>query len=124
MKMNKQKILMIACAAIFLLGIAGSALVLLTPHGTQVNIVQDGAVRYTLDLAEVQDQTLEMEYEGRINTVQIKDGRIRMLEADCPDQTCVHMGWLDSNAMPIVCLPNHLSIEFADSENDMDAVIR
>lgn len=97
---------------------------LLAPHGTQVNIVQDGKVLYTFDLAVTQDQTLEIEYEGRINTVQIEDGRIRMLEAECPDKTCVHMGWLDSKAMPIVCLPNHLSIEFADSEDDVDAVIR
>lgn len=54
----------------------------------------------------------------------IEDGRSRMLEAECLDKTCVHMGWLDSKAMPIVCLPNHLSVEFADSEDDMDAVIQ
>ena len=124
MNMSKQKILICVCAAIFLIGIAGSAWMLLAPHGTQVNIVQDGAVLYTFDLVAAQDQTLEIEYEGRINTVQIENGRIRMLEAECPDKTCVHMGWLDSKAMPIVCLPNHLSIEFADSEDDVDAVIR
>lgn len=97
---------------------------LLAPHGTQVNIVQDGNILYTFDLAATQNQTLEIEYEGRINTVQIADGRIRMLEAECLDKTCVHMGWLDSKAMPIVCLPNHLSIEFADSKDNVDAVIR
>lgn len=94
------------------------------PHGAQINIVQDGTVLYTFDLDTAQNQILQIEYEGRINTVQIEDGRIRMLEAECPDQTCVHMGWLDSKAMPIVCLPNHLSIEFTDSEDDVDAVIR
>lgn len=122
--MSKQKVLIWICAVVFLLGIAGSVWLLLAPHGTQVNIVQDGAVLYTFDLATAQDQTLEIEYEGRINTVQIENGRIRMLEAECPDKTCVHMGWLDSKAMPIVCLPNHLSIEFVDSEADVDAVIR
>lgn len=122
--MSKQKILICVCAAIFLIGIVGSAWMLLAPHGTQINIVQDGNVLYTFDLAVTQDQTLEIEYEGRSNTVQIEDGRIRMLEAECPDKTCVHMGWLDSKAMPIVCLPNHLSIEFADSEDDVDAVVR
>lgn len=109
---------------IFLLGAAGSLWMLRMPHGAQVNIVQDGTVLYTFDLASAEDQTFEIEYEGRINTVQIEKARIRMLEAECPDQTCVHMGWLDSGAMPIVCLPNHLSIEFADSKNDVDAVIR
>lgn len=94
------------------------------PHGTQVNIVQDGTILYTFDLVSVEEQTFEIEYEGRINTVQIENGRIRMLEAECPDQTCVHMGWLDSGAMPIVCLPNHLSIEHAEAGDDIDAVIR
>lgn len=122
--MNKQKILILICTIVFLMGIIGSVGILLLSHGTQVNIVQDGTVLYTFDLDTSQDQVVEIEYEGRINTVQIEDGRIRMLEAECPDQTCVHMGWLDSKAMPIICLPNHLSIEFADTENDVDAVIR
>lgn len=122
--MSKQKILIGICAVVFLLGITGSAWLLLAPHGTQGNIVQDGTVMYTFDLDTAQDQTLEIEYEGRINTIQVEDGRIRMLAAECPDQTCVDMGWLDSKAMPIVCLPNHLSVEFADSEDEADAVIR
>lgn len=109
---------------IFLLGAVGSLWAIRRPHGTQVNIVQDGNVLYTFDLASTEDQTFEIEYEGRINTIQIENGRIRMLEAECPDQTCVHMGWLDSGAMPIVCLPNHLSIEYAGAGGDVDAVIR
>ena len=56
------------------------------------------------------------------NTIEIKDGKIRVKSAECPDKTCVHMGWLSSSAMPIVCLPNHLVIRFAASDNDVDAV--
>ncbi|WP_314724581.1 NusG domain II-containing protein [Enterocloster bolteae] len=122
--MSRQKVLFSICAIIFLLGTIGSLLLLLAPHGAQVNIVQDGEVLYSFDLATAQDQILDIKYDGRINIVQIEDGRIRMMEAECPDKTCVHMGWLNSKAMPIVCLPNHLSIEFTDSENDVDAVIR
>lgn len=122
--MSKQKLLIWGCAVIFLLGIAESIWLILAPHGTQVNIVQDGTVLYSFDLAEAKDQTLEIEYEGRINTVQIENGKIRMLEAECPDKTCIHMGWLRSSAMPIVCLPNHLSIEYAGAVDDVDAVIR
>lgn len=122
--MSKEKILIWVYAVIFLLGIAGSTWLLLVPHGTRVNIVQDGTVLYSFDLAEEKDQTLEIEYEGRINIVQIEDGKIRMLEARCPDKTCIHMGWLSSRARPIVCLPNHLSIEYAGTKEDVDAVIR
>lgn len=122
--MKRYKILIGICVVIFLLGIAGSLWALCTPHGTWINIVQDGTVLYTFDLTSAEDQTLEIEYKGRINTVQIEKGRIRMLDADCPDQICVHMGWLDSSAMPIVCLPNHLVIEYADSEDEVDTVVR
>ena len=75
-----------------LLGIAGSLWTLRMPHGTQVNIVQDGKVLFNIDLVSAENQTLEIEYEGQINTIQIENGRIRMLNAECPDQTCVHMG--------------------------------
>ena len=122
--MNKYRIFIGICVVIFLLGVAGSLWLLLIPHGTQVNIVQDGIVLYKFDLASAKDQTIEIEYEGRSNTVQIENGRIRILEAECPDKTCVHKGWLSSSAMPIVCLPNHLSIAFVGSEEEMDEVIR
>ena len=121
---KKYRILTGICIGIFLLGAAGSLWLLRMPHGAQVDIVQDGNVLYTFDLASAEDQTFEIEYEGRINTVQLENGRIRMLDAECPDRTCVHMGWLDSGAMPIVCLPNHLSIEYAETGDHVDAVIR
>ncbi|MGN0358714.1 MAG: NusG domain II-containing protein [Candidatus Fimousia sp.] len=120
--MSKQKILIWICAIMFLLGIVGSLWLFFAPHGTKVNIIQDGTVLYTFDLASTKNQTLKIEYEGRINIIQIEGGKIRMLEAECPDKICVHMGWLGSKVMPIVCLPNRLSIEYVASEDVVDAV--
>lgn len=119
----KNKVLPLICAVILLIGIAGSVWILKAPHGTQVNIVQDGKILYSFDLSTAENQSLTVEYEGRINTIEIKDGRIRMQEAECPDKTCVHMGWLESGTLPIVCLPNHLSIEFTNGR-DVDAVVK
>lgn len=120
---RRVRILLIAVAVIFLAGVAGSLFVLNAPHSQVVQIVQDGRVLYTFDLSRQDDRTIQVEYDGRSNSVQIQDGRIRMLEADCPDHTCVQMGWLDSTA-PIVCLPNHLVIEFASSQDSVDAALR
>lgn len=113
----KKKWPFILAVGILIIGILGSILVLRTPNTNMVEIVQDGKVLYQLDLSQVENQTIEVEYDGRINTIQIQNGRIRMLEADCPDHTCVQMGWLNSS-MPIVCLPNHLVIQFSE-ENDI-----
>ena len=54
----------------------------------------------------------------------IKDRQIRVKDADCPDKTCVGMGWLSSSSMPIVCLPHKLVIQFTDDTGDVDALTR
>lgn len=64
-----------------------------------------GNVLYTFDLS-------------RSNTIQIQDGKICVQAAECPDQTCVHMGYLSDSGLPIVCLPNRLVIQFSNAELD------
>lgn len=41
-------------------------------------------------------------------TIQIKDGRIRMLKSDCKNQLCVKQKW--SSNLPIICVPNKITI--------------
>lgn len=110
------------CALIFLGGIGGMIWNLTRSHGRQVEILQDGKILYTLDLAQAEDQTFTVTYGGRSNEIEIRDHQIRVKAADCPDQICVHMDWLE--AAPIVCLPNRLSIQYADGESapGLDAV--
>ena len=50
---------------VLLLGIIGSLLVLRRPDTSLVEIVQDGRVLYQIDLAQAEDQTIEVEYDGR-----------------------------------------------------------
>lgn len=118
--MKRKKWPFVLVGMLFLIGVAGSILVLQRPDTNWVEIVQNDEILYRIDLTQAEDQVLEVEYEGRINTVEIKNHQIHMLTADCPDHTCINMGWLDS-AGPIVCLPNRLVIRFADSLDDLDA---
>lgn len=121
----KNKILILICILIFCIGIIGSVFVFFSPKKSTVNIKRDGRVLYSFDLENTEDSVIEIPYGNSSNTVEIKNGKIRVQSAECPDQTCVHMGWLSSSGMPIVCLPNHLVIEFADGGNDdVDAVAR
>mgnify|MGYP002522337011 CR=1 FL=1 len=120
----KHKIIGIIIAVIFALGVAGSILVLTAPEKSGVRILSNGEVIYTFDLSTAEDQTIEIPCGDHHNTVEIKDHRIRVADADCPDRTCVRMGWLSSSAMPIVCLPHHLVIEYTDDSDKIDAVTR
>ena len=124
--MEKKKrntcVVAILCALIFLGGIGGIFWNLTRSHGRQVEILQDGAVVKTIDLNQAENQSFTLTYEGRSNRIEIRDHQIRVAEADCPDQICVNMNWLQ--AAPIVCLPNHLSIQYADGAEStgLDAV--
>lgn len=121
---NRKAVYIVAAlyALIFLGGIGGMIWNLTRSHGRQVEILQDGKILYTLDLAQAEDQTFTVTYGGRSNEIEIRDHQIRVKAADCPDQICVHMDWLE--AAPIVCLPNRLSIQYADGESTsgLDAV--
>ena len=118
----KIKGLIAAAALIFVIGVAGSIFVLCSPSKSRVNIVRDGEVLYSLDLSKEKNRSFVIRYGGSSNTVEIKDGNIRVSDAECPDKTCVRTGWLTSSAMPIVCLPNQLVIEFADENSEIDAL--
>ena len=122
MKNLKYKIIIVIAVLIFAAGIAGSIVVLNAPKKNTVIIKSDGKILYTLDLSSEPDRTFEIKTDRGENTVEIKDGKIRVLSADCPDKTCVRMGWLESSTMPIVCLPHKLVIEFADADDGVDAI--
>lgn len=115
----KQKWLFWLAGIFFLIGLVGSILLLQRPNTDIIEIIQAGEVLYQLDLQQTENQIIEVEYEGRVNRIEIQNHQIHMLTADCPDHTCVNMGWLDSSA-PIVCLPNRLVIQFSRDEDRLD----
>lgn len=68
-------------------------------------------------------------YFGKENgTIEIKDGRVRVLEMDkeiCPNKVCSLTGWIEKRYQAIVCLPNKItvSIENLDkNQKDIDAI--
>ena len=119
--MSRSKLLVITAAVIFLGAVIWCAFILLKPKSNIVTVTQNGTVLYMLDLSQEKDRTITIEYEGRKNVIEIKGGRIRMLEAECPDHICMNTSWLED--VPIVCLPNRLVIDHA-VQTDTDAQAR
>ncbi len=116
--MKKSRIALAAAAAVFVLSAAICIYMLFfKPKPQYVRITSGGKTLYTLDLTKEKDRLITVEYDGRKNVIEIKDGRIHMLEADCPDHVCIDTGWLD-NGLPIVCMPNRLVIEAVGKGSD------
>lgn len=104
------------------------AFVLLRPKaaGTTAVIKQDGTVLREIDLSALTGPvTFEVAgADGRWNSVIAEPGRIRVDSASCPDQVCVHQGWISDSSIPIVCLPNRLVIEVSGEGAQVDAAVK
>lgn len=68
--------------------------------------------------------TVPSEYNHGENVVEIKNGRISVLSATCPDKICIHQGERGEgcdNTTPIICIPNRFSIVIEGAADAADA---
>ena len=77
--------------------------------GNNIKITIDGKVYGTYSLQE--DQVIEVKEDLGINRVQIKNGKAKMIEADCPDGYCMDQNEISKENETIVCLPHKLVVE-------------
>jgi|HigsolmetaAR204D_1030405.scaffolds.fasta_scaffold00032_9 hypothetical protein len=88
-------------------------------------ITVDRELFRTVELTE-HEQLIEIRTGRGYNLIQIRDGGVRMIEADCPDDLCVLMGFKDRVGETIVCLPNRIIIEIVGEQEEEavpDAVV-
>jgi hypothetical protein len=51
-------------------------------------------------------------------TFEVKSGKIRVSDSDCPNRVCMREGWIMNPGQSIVCLPNHVIVEIpVDHDN-------
>ena len=90
--------------------------------GPVARVTRDGVLLEEIDLSRVDaPYSLTFEDGSGSNTVLVERGRIRVSEADCPDQICVHQGWISDDLIPIICLPHRLLIEIVGAGGELDA---
>ena len=85
----------------------------------RAQVVSDGDLVRIVNLHEAQEFTVEA--GGGSNTITVKDGKIAVTAADCPDQYCVRQGFCNSGKQ-IVCLPHKLVISFL-GESEIDGAV-
>lgn len=92
-------------------------------NGTVANIYRDGVCIKSIDLSLVTDSyEFTLSDDSGENTIRVENGRICIIDADCPDQVCVDFGWLSDSATPIVCLPHRLVISISESAESASAI--
>lgn len=86
------------------------------------DLYQNGELLQTIRLDTV---TAEYTFEvsgnaGATNTVCVRPGSIAIVSASCPDQICVHQGFISTSLLPITCLPNRLVIRVREEAVCLD----
>ena len=57
-----------------------------------------------------------------ILSVEIDNGRVRVLNSRCPDQVCVHSGWLSKAGQTAACVPAGVSLRVVGGSQEIDGV--
>lgn len=108
-----------------LLGIGASVYLFSGSGQQQAQISIDGKVMKTLTLRAGYQEEFRIGGPVHYNIVEIDGDKIRIREADCPDQVCVRTGWVKMAPQQIVCLPWRVVIKVISSNNaDIDDIAR
>lgn len=81
----------------------------------------DGKVIKNFDLTRNQTYTYR-DKDGDINEIEVRDRKIGITYANCPDQVCVRKGFIDKAGQTIVCLPHKLVIEVISADERQEVI--
>lgn len=90
-------------------------------------ILQDGVVIHEIDLSTVQEpfQIRVEDGQAGYNIIEIERGRVRVVEANCPEQVDVLQGWISEPHQSLVCLPHRLVVKIkAQEKSGVDGIVR
>ena len=90
-------------------------------------VLQDGVVIHEIDLSTVEEpwQVRVDDGQGGYNIIEVERGRIRVVEANCPEQVDVLQGWISEPHQSLVCLPHRLVVKIqAQEQSGVDGIVR
>lgn len=92
-----------------------------SPQGQVAQIYLDQKLIEQVDLSQLKESRhLKVESPRGYNLIEFRPGSVAVIEADCPDQICVHQGAIGHSGRPIVCLPHKLVIRLHESPEDTE----
>ena len=114
---KKDMILIAAVLAISLISLA--AIKMTQKDGKEVIVTVEGKEVYKTSIKK--DQIYQIPEKNGTNVMQIKDGKVTMIEATCPDHYCMKQKAVDEHGGSIICLPNKVVIEGENTAEDSES---
>lgn len=86
-----------------------------------VSIQVDGKeVKKIIFDEEIVGKTFPIDSEYGYNLIEFGNEKVRVIEADCPDQIDVKQGYISKIGETIVCLPNKMIVEIKGMDKDQE----
>lgn len=89
-------------------------------HGAEARVLVDGRPWARLNLFH--DHDLDVPGPLGLSHIQVRNGQVRFTSSPCPNQLCVHTGWLSRGGEVAICLPNRVSLQILASDPHFDAI--
>jgi hypothetical protein len=84
----------------------------------------EGNLYKTVPLKEGYKQEIRIGGDSHYDIIEVRDTKIRVREADCPNQYCIKMGWIQHAPQQIVCLPYRIAIKIVSpAPADTDTIV-
>ncbi|MTI69285.1 MAG: NusG domain II-containing protein [Firmicutes bacterium] len=82
-------------------------------------IYRDGRIIKTVSLDDTKfKKVIDIKIGHDKVTLKIADGGVSIIHSTCPDQICVHDGFIDKSGEMLVCLPNKILVEIKESTGE------
>ena len=105
---------------IILLGsIAAAVIMTLAGGGSKTAVIHCGDVRQELAL----DKDGLFRFDGIDAEFEVKNGKIRLINASCPDKICEKTGYIGSSGQSIICVPNKITVSVVGSVDSVDVTV-
>lgn len=104
-------------AAIFIMNRSGS-----DPSragSSRTAVIRYGDVRRELAL----DKDGVFRFDGIDAEFEVKNGKIRLTKASCPDKICEKTGYIGSSGQSIICVPNKITVAVVGSDESIDVTV-
>ena len=122
LKLKKGDIAIICCV-LCISALILCALYFLSPQGNTVKIEVDSEAVASFSLDE--NRTYSVKKNGKVtNVVEIKDKKVSVTAADCPDKICVKHREISKSGESIICLPNKVIVSIEGRNEEVDGVAR
>lgn len=88
-----------------------------------IEVYENGKLSYLYELQK-DYRKIKLELKNGFEEIEIKDNKVRAIDADCSNKLCIRQGWIAQTGDMIICIPNKLVIKIVGNKQEVDSILK